>query len=156
MPHLEEHIAQKKVIYERYLEGFKGLPVSMNPFDANTMEPNYWLSCMVVDGDYMTEQKRGDTQTSYRIETGKTCPDEILDALLSINAQGRPVWKPMHMQPLYENSPFVTASGLMDKTAADTSVGADIFQRGLCLPSDNKMTVQEQEKIIQQIRNCFN
>jgi dTDP-4-amino-4,6-dideoxygalactose transaminase len=155
MPHLEEHIAQKKAIYERYLEGFKGLPVSMNPFDANTMEPNYWLSCMVVDGDYMTEQKRSDTQTSYRIETGKTCPDEILDALLSINAQGRPVWKPMHMQPLYENSPFVTASGLMDKTAADTSVGADIFQRGLCLPSDNKMTVEEQEKIIQQIRNCF-
>ena len=94
-------------------------------------------------------------------ETGKTCPDEIFDTLEKYNVQGRPIWKPMHMQPLYRMHAFVTreatAHGATDVATPDKviDVGADIFQRGLCLPSDIKMTVQEQDKIIQIIRSCF-
>jgi dTDP-4-amino-4,6-dideoxygalactose transaminase len=154
LPYLEEHIAQKKAIYERYQKGFEGLPVTMNPYDSETMVPNYWLSCMLIDTDAMCKQERTDTQTQYVTENGKTCPDEILETLEAYNAQGRPIWKPMHLQPLYKDHGFVTAKGELKDTAWDVS--ADIFQRGLCLPSDNKMTIEEQDKIIELIRNCFN
>ena len=161
LPQLEEHIARKKAIYQRYKEGFKGLPVTMNPYDVDTMEPNFWLSCMLIDQAAMCKQERGDTATRYITETGKTCPDEIFDTLEKYNVQGRPIWKPMHMQPLYKMHDFVTreanAHGITDATALGKviDVGADIFQRGLCLPSDIKMTVEEQDKIIQIIRSCF-
>lgn len=154
LPYLEEHIAQKKAIYERYQKGFEGLPVTMNPYDSETMVPNYWLSCMLIDTDAMCKQERTDTQTQYVTENGKTCPDEILETLEAYNAQGRPIWKPMHLQPLYKDHGFVTAKGELKDTPWDVS--ADIFQRGLCLPSDNKMTIEEQDKIIELIRNCFN
>jgi dTDP-4-amino-4,6-dideoxygalactose transaminase len=154
LPYLEEHIAQKKAIYERYQKGFEGLPVTMNPYDSETMVPNYWLSCMLIDTDAMCKQERTDTQTQYVTENGKTCPDEILETLEAYNAQGRPIWKPMHLQPLYKDHGFVTAKGEFKDTPWDVS--ADIFQRGLCLPSDNKMTIEEQDKIIELIRNCFN
>ncbi len=154
LPYLEEHIAQKKAIYERYQKGFEGLPVTMNPYDSETMVPNYWLSCMLIDTDAMCKQERTDTQTQYVTQNGKTCPDEILETLEAYNAQGRPIWKPMHLQPLYKDHGFVTAKGELKDTPRDVS--ADIFQRGLCLPSDNKMTIEEQDKIIELIRNCFN
>lgn len=161
IPYLEEHIAQKKAIYERYKEGFKDLPVSMNPFDEENSEPNYWLSCLLIDEDAMCEQVRGEQDVCYTSEPGKSCPHEILDALAAINAEGRPVWKPMHMQPIYRNNPFVIRDG--DGRARTNAyiygesldVGMDIFQRGVCLPSDNKMTPGQQDAIIEVIKGCF-
>ena len=168
LPYLNEHISQKKAIYERYQEGFKELPVQMNPFDGANSVPNFWLSCMIIDPEAMTKQVRGEQEVLYVSETGKTCPTEILDAIASINAEGRPIWKPMHMQPIYRLNGFVTREGSgRAKTNAYISggatgtdgkpldVGMDIFHRGLCLPSDNKMTVEQQKRIIEVIRACF-
>ena len=149
IPHLEEHIAEKKAIYEKYREGFKNLPVKMNPFDPETTVPNYWLSCIIIDEDAMCQQTLGATRAQYVSEPGKSCPTEILEALAKHNAEGRPIWKPMHMQPIYRDNPFVSVEQGID-------VGADIFARGLCLPSDNKMTPDEQDVIIEIVKNCFN
>ncbi len=148
IPYLEEHIAQKRAIYNRYKEGFSDLPVTMNPYDEETMVPNFWLSCMLIDKDAMCYQKRTDKEVTYITESGKTCPSEILDALAAHNAEGRPIWKPLHMQPIYSSSAFVSRDGVSD-------VSADIFERGLCLPSDNKMTADEQDIIIEIVRSCF-
>ncbi len=147
LPHLNEHITAKKAIYERYKAGFAGLPVSMNPYDASIMQPNFWLSCMIIDKDAMCKQMRTDSEATFVKESGKSCPTEILDTLAKYNAEGRPIWKPMHMQPLYKNNAFVKCG--------DIDVGADIFERGLCLPSDNKMTADEQDQIIEIVRSCF-
>ena len=147
IPHLEEHIAQKKAIYERYREGFRDLPVSMNPYDKSIMEPNFWLSCLLIDKDAMCHQVRSDNDTTFRSEPRKSCPTEILEALATLNAEGRPIWKPMHMQPIYKAFPFIHREG--------TDAGADIFERGLCLPSDNKMTADEQNRVIEIVHNCF-
>ena len=160
-PHLEEHIAQKKAIYLRYKEGLKDLPVQMNPYDANSSEPNYWLSCMTINPEAMCRQMRGEKDASYEKEAGKTCPTEILEALSEINAEGRPIWKPMHMQPIYRMNGFITKEGngrartnaYIAESAED--VGMDIFNRGLCLPSDNKMTEEQQDRIIEVIKACF-
>lgn len=160
-PHLEEHIAQKKAIYERYKEGLKDLPVQMNPYDDKNSEPNFWLSCLIIDKDAMCKQVRSETEALYISEKGKSCPTEILEAIASINAEGRPIWKPMHMQPIYRMHPFITQSGsgramtnaYIDGDAVD--VGMDIFNRGLCLPSDNKMTPEQQDVIIDVIKACF-
>ena len=162
MPYLEEHIAQKKEIYQRYQEGFKGLPVTMNPYDEKIMEPNFWLSCLLIDRDAMCRQVRSDNEACYVSEAGKSCPTEILETLARYNAEGRPIWKPMHMQPMYRMNPFITREGSgRGRTNAyiagkGLDVGADIFARGLCLPSDNKMTAQEQNRIIEIIKDCFN
>ncbi len=161
LPHLEEHIAAKKAIYMRYKEGFKDLPVTMNPYDESVCEPNFWLSCMLIDKAAMCKQVRSDNEACYVKESGKTCPTEILEKLQTLNAEGRPIWKPMHMQPIYRNNPFVTVNGNgRGQTDAYikseiTDVGMDIFERGLCLPSDNKMSQEEQEIIIKTIRSCF-
>ena len=161
LPYLEEHIAQKKAIYERYKEGFKDLPVSMNPFDEANSVPNYWLSCLIIDEDAMCKQVRGEQDALYISEAGKSCPTEILEAIASINAEGRPIWKPMHMQPIFRMNPFVTRHGNgRSNTNAyiegeSLDIGMDIFNRGLCLPSDNKMTVEQQEYIIEVIKGCF-
>ena len=161
MPYLEEHIAQKKAIYMRYKESLKGLPVQVNPYDAANSEPNFWLSCMIIDKDAMCKQVRGETDALYIHEAGKSCPTEILERIAAMNAEGRPIWKPMHMQPMYMSHAFVTAQGNgRARTNAYiaggiTDVGADIFARGLCLPSDNKMTPDQQDAIIQTIRECF-
>lgn len=159
--HLFDHIAQKKAIYERYKEGLKGLPVQMNPFDEKKVVPNYWLSCLLIDEAAMCKQVRSETEALYIAESGKSCPSEILDAITSINAEGRPIWKPMHMQPMYRMHEFVTVSGAgRAKTNAYiiggiNDVGANIFHRGVCLPSDNKMTIEQQDKIIEVIKACF-
>ena len=149
--HLQTHIRQKKEIYERYKEAFKDLPVQMNPILKGT-EPNYWLSALIISKDYMCEQRRSDLVATYSPEHGKSCPTEILEAIQSINAEGRPIWKPMHLQPIFRGYDFITIDGLNSKTR---DVGADIFERGCCLPSDNKMTLEEQNLIIDVIKRCF-
>ncbi|MCC8107074.1 MAG: DegT/DnrJ/EryC1/StrS family aminotransferase [Clostridiales bacterium] len=167
-PHLGEHIAQKTAIYERYKEGFKDLPVKMNPYDEVNSVPNFWLSCIIIDEDAMCKQVRGEQDALYIGEHGKSCPTEILETLAKYNAEGRPIWKPMHMQPIFRNNGFVTregdgrgrtnayiAGGKLGKDGRPIDVGADIFNRGLCLPSDNKMTVEEQERVIEIVKSCF-
>ena len=161
IPYLAEHIAQKKAIYERYEQGLADLPVKMNPFDKENSQPNFWLSCLIIDKDAMAPQVRGEQDYLYKYENGKSSPQEILDALAAINAEGRPIWKPMHMQPIYRTNAFITKEGngrgksnaYIAGTGID--VGADIFQRGLCLPSDNKMTAEQQEIVIRVIKECF-
>ena len=161
LPYLEEHIAQKKAIYERYQEGLKDLPVKMNPYLVGS-NPNYWLSCLIIDKNAMCETVRGENQALFRFESGKSCPTEILEALSAFKADGRPIWKPMHLQPIYRMHPFITANGngrarsnayIIENGMID--VGADIFERGLCLPSDNKMTVEQQNTVIDIIHRCF-
>ncbi len=147
LPHLDEHIVKKKAIYERYKEGFRDIPVSMNPYDVKACEPNFWLSSILIDREAMCEQTRGDKEASYKKEAGKTCPTEILEALISINAEGRPIWKPMHMQPIFDRCDFCALS--------EENVSRDIFDRGMCLPSDIKMTEVEQDEIIEVVRACF-
>ena len=161
MPYLENHIAQKKDIYFKYKKGLRGLPIKMNPYDEKNSEPNFWLSCMIIDRDAMCKQVRGEQDALFIGEHGKSCPSEILEAIASINAEGRPIWKPMHMQPIYRMNPFIVKDGngragtnaYIEGNCADVSM--DIFDRGLCLPSDNKMTEEQQELIIKVIRACF-
>jgi dTDP-4-amino-4,6-dideoxygalactose transaminase len=161
IPYLDEHIAQKRAIYERYKEGLKDLPVSMNPWDEEKSQPNFWLSCMLIDEDAMAPQVRGERDYLYQSVPGKSSPQEILDALTAFHAEGRPIWKPMHMQPIYQSHAFITVEGNGRGRSnayiagTGTDVGADIFRRGLCLPSDNKMTPEEQEIVIKIIHRCF-
>lgn len=169
LPYLEEHIRQKKAIYERYKEGFEDLPVEMNPYDAVNSEPNFWLSCLLIKPEAMCRQVRGEQEALYISEYGRSCPTEILEKLADYNAEGRPIWKPMHMQPLYRSNGFVTregngraisnayiAGGKSGLDGRPLDVGMDIFSRGLCLPSDNKMTPEQQKNIIEIVKSCFN
>lgn len=161
LPYLNEHISHKKAIFERYKEGLKDLPLTMNPVPDNSV-PNYWLSCALIDKEAMCETVRGEKTAIYRQEAGKSCPTEILEALSAFKADGRPIWKPMHMQPVYRMHKFITANGngrarsnaYINETGM-IDVGSDIFERGLCLPSDNKMTVEQQNNVIEIIRCCF-
>ncbi len=161
IPHLDEHIAQKKAVWERYEKGLSDLPVRMNPWDRERSLPNFWLSCCLIDEAAMAPQVRGEQDYLFTSVSGKSSPQEILDALAAFNAEGRPVWKPMHMQPIYRTHAFITAEGsgrgrsnaYIAGTGAD--VGADLFRRGLCLPSDNKMTPEQQDRIIDIIHRCF-
>ena len=133
----------------------------MNPFDAINSEPNYWLSCMIIDEKATCKQVRGEQDVLYQKESGKTCPTEILETLAKYNVEGRPIWKPMHMQPIYRMNPFITRRGngraqtnaYINEEKLDVSM--DIFERGLCLPSDNKMTKEQQDIIIEIVRSCF-
>lgn len=158
--HLQEHVLAKKEIYERYKAGLSDLPVIMNPFEDKS-EPNYWLSAMLIDSQAMAPMVRGETDYLYKSESGKTSPQEILDALSAFNAEGRPLWKPMHMQPIFRMNDFVTVEGSARASTnayiqgSKPDVGADLFRRGLCLPSDIKMTAKEQERIIEIIHRCF-
>lgn len=159
--YLEEHKAKKKAIYDRYKDGFKELPIQMNPYIKGEMEPNFWLSCMIIDKEAMCKQVRDEKVALYAPEKGKTCPTEILETIAEFNAEGRPIWKPMHMQPIYRLNPYITKEG--DARAQSNAyisgemidVGTDIFNRGLCLPSDVNMTEKEQDMIIEIIKACF-
>ena len=151
LPYLEEHISQKKAIYERYKKGFSGLPVSMNPFDACS-NPSNWLSCLLINKEAMCKQVRGEQEALYISESGKSCPTEILEVLAKHNAEGRPIWKPMHMQPIYRTNGFVNCCEENDR---GMDVGMDLFMRGLCLPSDNKMRMNEVDRVVEIIRACF-
>ncbi len=128
LKHVDEHRLLKTKLYNKYAEGLRGLPLSLNPHE-NRAVPNYWLTCILLDKDC------------------RVSPMDILNALKAANIESRPIWKPMHMQPLYENNDFFTAG--------DEAVDEDIFSRGLCLPSDIKMTEEEQELVIDVIRSCF-
>ncbi|MCI8665988.1 MAG: aminotransferase DegT [Dorea sp.] len=162
LPYLGEHIRAKERIWKRYKDGLKDLPISMNPVDLKKVRPNYWLSCMTIDKEHMCPQIRGEKECLWKKEAGHSCPEEILDALRVFHAEGRPIWKPMHLQPVYRNYPFITVDGvgrgrsnayIREDRAADA--GGDIFSRGLCLPSDNKMSEEEQDRIIEIIHRCF-
>ena len=162
LPYAEEHKSQKKAIWERYRDGLADLPVSMNSIDFENSAPNYWLSCLIIDEDAMCRTVRGEQDALYVSSPGKSCPTEILEALAAFNAEGRPVWKPMHMQPVYRMNGYITRLGsgrarsnAYIKESGIIDVGADIFNRGLCLPSDNKMTPEQQDKIIEIIHRCF-
>lgn len=128
MFHLDEHIAQKKAIYMRYKEAFKDFPVKMNPY-LSCSKPNYWLSCLTIN------------------EGEKVTPEDIRLALAKENIESRPIWKPMHMQPVYKNNDFIMAG--------NKPVSEDIFARGICLPSDNKMTKQQQDIVIESVKQLF-
>jgi len=198
--HLDEHREKKKEIYERYKEGLKGLPVKMNPILAEA-EPNYWLSCMIIDIDAMAPQDRGRFSPDYGgdksggtnsfairkekiknetlspveiskreayknldfgdkmyiSERGKTSPEEIREVLARYNAESRPIWKPMHLQPYFKDKDFITEKGsIRELEESFVDVGSDIFDRGLCLPSDVKMMKEEQDIVIELIKSCFN
>lgn len=161
IPYLDEHIKQKRKIWERYEKGLADLPVSMNPWDSEKSIPNFWLSCCIIDSKHLAPMVRGEMDSLWKHETGKSSPQEILEALSAFNAEGRPIWKPMHMQPMYRTHSFITAEGNgRGRSNAYISgygmdVGADIFRRGLCLPSDNKMTEEQQDKVIEIIHRCF-
>ena len=161
IPYLDEHIAQKRAIWERYEEGLKDLPVKMNPWDRENSIPNFWLSCMIINEDALAPMVRGEQDYLYKSVSGKSSPHEILDALTAFNAEGRPIWKPMHMQPIYMTHAFITAEGNGHGRSnayiagSGIDVGADIFRRGLCLPSDNKMTEEQQMVVIDIIHRCF-
>ncbi|MBP5305935.1 MAG: DegT/DnrJ/EryC1/StrS family aminotransferase, partial [Lachnospiraceae bacterium] len=137
--HLDEHRALKEAIYNRYKEGFKDMAfISMNPYLECTL-PNFWLSCMLID-----------RSVAGKVETeGGVCEmvTKISKALAAENIETRPIWKPMHMQPVYKDCDFITANG--------EDVGKDVFERGICLPSDIKMTDKQQEKVIDIIKSCF-
>lgn len=162
LPHLEEHIAKKREIFERYKAGFADLPVAMNPFDEASSTPNFWLSCLTVNPENMGKQVRSDQEVLYQGAPDTSTPHEILDSLADINAEGRPLWKPMHLQPFYRGNAFVTRDG---SGRACTNayinrekmqpVGEDLFKRGLCLPSDIKMTHDQQDAIIEVVHKCF-
>lgn len=126
--HIEEHRQLKKAIYERYKEGLRGLPVHMNPY-AECSEPNFWLSCITIDKRHTVT------------------PETIYLALEDKNIESRPIWKPMHLQPVYADRDFITVNG--------EDVGGGIFSHGLCLPSDIKMTLEEHKAVIEIIKGCF-
>ena len=127
--HLEEHRMLKTRIYKRYKEGFEDLPIEMNPY-LECSVPNFWLSCFTISREAME----------------KVTPEKIRLALDAENIEARPIWKPMHMQPIYAECDFVTNGD---------NVGEDIFARGLCLPSDIKMTEEQQKTVIEIIKGLF-
>ena len=158
--HLSEHIEAKRKIYERYQEGFIGLPVEMNPVHNGI--PNFWLSCILIDKKAIAENARSGRKAVYSKEKGKSSPSEILEALAAFCAEGRPVWKPMHMQPIFASNGFVTKNGngrgdmgSIGKDDEDMAVSTDLFERGLCLPSDNKLEAVQQDVVIEVVQRCF-
>lgn len=135
LPYLEDHICNKKRIFEKYASDLLDLPASMNPFDNENSKPNFWLSCLLLD-------------TAVGLK-----PIEILSKLSEFNAEGRPIWKPMHMQPIYKNNQFVTSLNNENHIGHSASNSNEVFSRGLCLPSDNKMSSEQQDLLIEIIQN---
>ena len=130
--HLNEHIAKKKEIYMTYQEAFKDYQqVHMNPYEACS-EPNFWLSCMILDKDCDVK------------------PLDIIEALEEENIESRPIWKPLHLQPVFKGCEFY--SHYEDDTKP---VSEDIFDQGLCLPSDIKNTKEDMERIIKIIKSVL-
>ena len=138
LKHIEEHKALKKAIYQQYKEAFADIPeITMNPLNPDG-DANCWLSCMTIQ------------------EGCKVTPDQIMDALEAANIESRPIWKPMHLQPVFAENEFVTVAGFKSEMGEMKSVAEDIFNRGLCLPSDIKNTEGDMEEIISIVRKCFN
>ena len=129
---LDERIKQKTDIYNKYKEGFKNIPeIEIKPIPENT-KPNHWLSVITLKDD------------------SKIKPLDIIETLEKESIETRPVWKPMNLQPVFQKYDFITNCN------EGKSVGEDLFDRGVCLPSDTKMTEQEQNEVIQIIKNLFN
>lgn len=124
LKHLEEHRQRKETVYRRYEAAFRDLPVTMNPH-LEYSRPNYWLSCILLQ------------------HGSKVGPMELYERLMEANIESRPIWKPMHMQPVFAKNDFIYVQ--------DVPVDEDIFSRGLCLPSDIKMTEEEQQYVIDTI-----
>lgn len=161
--YLEEHISKKKRIYELYADKLEPLGVELNPYDGMEAEPNYWLSCMRLDANSLCPMTRSGKSYTYESIHGRTCPMEILEALEAFHAEGRPVWKPMHLQPVYRNHEFVSVDGgrrtfgrFYNRMEEQADEGRSLFNEGVCLPSDIKMTREEQERVIEIIYACFN
>ena len=135
--HLEEHKARKKAIYRQYQEAFADIPeITLNPLNKDG-DANCWLTCMTIAP-----------------RCGVT-PDQIMDALDAENIESRPIWKPMHLQPVFAEYDFITAKGSGHGEGVQESVAGDIFDRGFCLPSDIKNTSEDMELIIKIVRKCF-
>ena len=122
--HLSQHVLRKTELYETYREGLAGLPLTMNPYLPESV-PNHWLSCILLG------------------EAAKATPEELRMALEAENIESRPLWKPMHLQPLFREFPYV---------ATGRDVSGDLFTRGLCLPSDIKMTREDQLRVVRILR----
>ena len=161
IPYLQEHKDQKRSIWERYEKSFADLPVKMNPWDKEKSIPNFWLSCLSINEDAMAPHVRGEKDELWQHVPGKSSPGEILNAIAAFNAEGRPIWKPLHLEPLFRQFSFVSREGNGRARSnayiagSGVDVGADVFRRGLCLPSDNKMTPEQQDQIIEIIHRCF-
>lgn len=131
LKYLEEHKHKKQEIYKQYKEAFADLEViTMNPMNPDG-EANNWLSCMTI------------------AENSKITPDMVMDALAEHNAESRPIWKPMHLQPVFAGCEFFAHE------EQNRPVSEDIFKRGLCLPSDIKNTPEDMAMLIQTVRKCF-
>ncbi len=129
---LEDRIAKKKEIFETYKEAFKDIEdIEMMPV-CEYGEPNYWLTTITLN------------------ENSKVKPLDIILALEKENIESRPIWKPMHIQPYYKEYEFYSHND-----EEEISVSEDIFNRGVCLPSDTKMTDKEQERVIEIIKSLF-
>lgn len=127
---LDERIAEKTNIHNTYKEGFKNIKeIQMQPYMQNS-KPNFWLSAIILDKD------------------SKVTPLQIIEALEKENIESRPIWKPMQLQPVFADRDFITLN-------ENGSVSEDIFSRGVCLPSDTKMTREEQAKVIEIIKGLF-
>ena len=134
---LDKHIEKKKWIYETYKKAFKEISeVTMNPY-LEESEPNYWLSCLLID------------------EKNKVKPNDIIDALEKENIESRPIWKPMHLQPVFEKYTYVTKNGVYKNSEKFESIGEKVFLNGVCLPSDIKNTEEDMKRIIGIIKNLF-
>ena len=160
--HLEEHIAKKRAIYERYQEELDGDIMYMNPVGEGT-EPNYWMSCMTCESNIQFQETRSEREYTYTNQHGTASPMEIYDALEAFNVESSPVYKPMSMQPVFREFDQITLDGSKREYAefdqdgfwVRCDVAKECFERGLCLPSDIKMTGEEQERIIEIVRSCF-
>lgn len=127
--HLDEHRARKEAIYRRYEQGLQDLPLRMNPYEVDKAKPNFWLSCLLMERDAKPQFM------------------DLFNGLNELNVESRPIWKPMHMQPVFKGHDFISI--------AEKPVGEDVFSRGLCLPSDIKMTEQEQDFVIEALKTMF-
>ena len=125
---LDCRIGQKRAIFERYVRNLADLPVTFQPELAEAFS-NRWLTAFLLDEGCGVE------------------PMQLLGALQREGIEGRPVWKPMHRQPVFSGSPYVTAG--------DSSVSDDLFNRGVCLPSDTKMTMEDVDRVCDVIRKVF-
>lgn len=160
--HLSWHIARKKEIYERYLEKLNGDVIFMNPMGEGT-QPNYLLSCMTSESNIAFQETRSGRAYTYTDQHGTAAPMEIYDALQAFGAQSSPVYKPMHMQPVFQNYEQITLDGCLrayrdfhqDDFWVRCDEGKRIFESGLCLPSDIGMTEEEQDRVIEIVNACF-
>ena len=162
LKYLEEHIAKKKAIYERYQKRFDEDLILLNPIGEGT-EPNYWISCMTVKSSIAFQETRSEREYTYESQHGTAAPMEILDAFQAFNVEGKTVLKPLHMQPIFCNHEQITLDGgrrtyeqfYMDSFLIRGNESAALFKRGLCLPSDIRMTEEEQERVMDMVYASF-